>query len=47
LLKSWRHSVSFFFGLVSLEIWGRLVFREETVEALEHQIGVLEDRLAA
>ena len=38
LVDDWERWVHFFFGLVTLEIWGRLHFRHESIEAIEEQI---------
>jgi asparagine synthase (glutamine-hydrolysing) len=38
LLGNWERWVHFFFGLVTLEIWGRIHFRHEPVELIEEQI---------
>lgn len=45
MLKTWEQSVQFLFGLVTLEIWGRLFVRRESVEAIEDQIVQLERRV--
>jgi len=42
LLADWQRWVYFFFGLVTLEIWGRIHFRQESVEAIGEQIRKLE-----
>jgi asparagine synthase (glutamine-hydrolysing) len=38
LVDDWERWVHFFFGLVTLEIWGRLHFRDQSVETIEEQI---------
>jgi asparagine synthase (glutamine-hydrolysing) len=38
LLADWRRWVHFFFGLVTLEIWGRLHFRRDSIEAISEEI---------
>jgi asparagine synthase (glutamine-hydrolysing) len=42
LLDDWQRWVYFFFGLITLEIWGRIHFRRESVEAINEQIRNLE-----
>ena len=44
LLDGWERWVYAFFGLVTLEIWGRLHFRNQSVELIEEQIRRLERR---
>jgi asparagine synthase (glutamine-hydrolysing) len=38
LLGGWEHWVHFFFGLLTLEIWGRIHFRHQPVELIDEQI---------
>ena len=42
LLSDWPQWVHFFFGLLTLEIWGRLHFRRESIEGIGEQIRKLE-----
>ena len=42
LLANWRSRVFGFFGLLTLEIWGRIHMRDESVSAIEERIAVLE-----
>ena len=42
LVADWQRWVHFFFGLVTLEIWGRIHFRGESVDAIGEQIRKLE-----
>ena len=42
LLDGWERWVYAFFGLVTLEIWGRLHFRNQSVELIEEQIRLQE-----
>jgi hypothetical protein len=42
LLGDWQRWVYFFFGLVTLEIWGRLHFRRESLKAIGERIRKLE-----
>jgi asparagine synthase (glutamine-hydrolysing) len=42
LLSDWQQWVYFFFGLVTLEIWGRLNFRRESIEMIGEEIRKLE-----
>jgi asparagine synthase (glutamine-hydrolysing) len=41
LLEDWQRWVHFFFGLVTLEIWGRIHFRQQSVESIDEQIRTL------
>ena len=43
MLKSWERSDYALFGLLTLEIWGRIHIRRERVEVLEEQICRLQD----
>ncbi len=45
LLQSLDRSVSFVFGLVTLEIWGRLFIRGQPVEAIDERIAAMERQL--
>jgi hypothetical protein len=42
LLDDWQRWVHFVFGLLTLEIWGRLHFRRESIEGIGEQIQKLE-----
>jgi asparagine synthase (glutamine-hydrolysing) len=42
LLDGWQRWIYAFFGLVTLEIWGRLHFRQQPVELIDEQIRRLE-----
>ncbi|MGH6896773.1 MAG: asparagine synthase (glutamine-hydrolyzing) [Geminicoccaceae bacterium] len=42
LLADWQRWVYFFFGLVTLEIWGRIHLRRESIETIDEQIRKLE-----
>jgi asparagine synthase (glutamine-hydrolysing) len=42
LLEDWQRWVYFVFGLVTLEIWGRLHFRRESIETIGEKIRKLE-----
>jgi asparagine synthase (glutamine-hydrolysing) len=42
LLADWQRWVYFFFGLVTLEIWGRIHFRREPIETIDERIRKLE-----
>jgi asparagine synthase (glutamine-hydrolysing) len=42
LVTSWRQWVNGFFGLLTLEIWGRLFFLEQSIEEVEEQLRRLE-----
>jgi asparagine synthase (glutamine-hydrolysing) len=42
LLADWQRWVYFFFGLVTLEIWGRIHFRRESIETIDERIRRLE-----
>ena len=42
LLHDWQRWVYFFFGLVTLEIWGRIHLRGESVDAIDERIRKLE-----
>ena len=42
LLGDWQRWAYFFFGLITLEIWGRLYFRRESIEAIGEQMRKLE-----
>ncbi len=44
LLDGWQRWVYAFFGLVTLEIWGRMHFRQQPVELIDEQIRRLERR---
>jgi asparagine synthase (glutamine-hydrolysing) len=44
MVDGWERWVYAFFGLVTLEIWGRLHFRQQSVELLDEQIRRLEHR---
>ena len=46
LVASWRRSVHGFFGLLTLEIWGRLFFMEQSIEEVSEQLESFERRTA-
>ena len=46
LVTSWRRWVHGFFGLLTLEIWGRLFFLEQSIEEVSEQLESVERRTA-
>jgi hypothetical protein len=42
VLEEWQPRVRFFFALLTLEIWGRLHFRQQPVEVIDEAIRKLE-----
>ena len=47
LVASWRGSVQGFFGLLTLEIWGRLFFMGQSLEQVSEQLESIERKTAA
>ncbi len=47
LVSSWRRSVHGFFGLLTLEIWGRLFFMGQSLEQVSQQLESIERKTAA
>ena len=47
LVASWRRSVHGFFGLLTLEIWGRLFFMGQSIEEVSEQLESIERKTAA
>ena len=46
LLANWRSRVFGFFGLLTLEIWGRIHMRGESVASVDERIAALEYKAA-
>ncbi len=47
ILRTWRSRVFGFFGILTLEMWGRIHLMGESVASVEERIAVLEDRFGS